>query len=292
MLTRLRFKNFKAWKDSDEIRLAPITVLFGTNSAGKTSIPQLLLMLKQTAESPDRQRALHLGDIRTLVDLGTYDDIVYRHDINKPLEISLGWTLGSPLAVSDPLSNRKYEGNKLRFDGVFKADKRHQPLIHSFGYSLSDDDKKVLELQMHRCEAAKNSKQRNKNEFELKSSQYDLKRRQGRAWPLPHDTHRIAVGTPDGGEEWGLRRGPHNACNEKEGTRGGAELSLRRSAHSPRRTKGKHAAGCLRLDSRTQLMRTFYQKPVADARRCRLATPNHDASPQVEPLHLRPGEAH
>ena len=57
MLTELHIKNFKAWKDSGPIRLAPLTVLFGTNSAGKSSIPQLLLLLKQTAESPDRQRA-------------------------------------------------------------------------------------------------------------------------------------------------------------------------------------------------------------------------------------------
>ena len=64
MLTKLRLRNFKAWKDSGDIRLAPLTVLFGTNSAGKTSIPQLLLLLKQTAESPDRQRALQLGDNR------------------------------------------------------------------------------------------------------------------------------------------------------------------------------------------------------------------------------------
>lgn len=67
MLTKLRIKNFKAWRDTCEIRLAPLTVIFGTNSGGKTSIPQLLLLLKQTAESPDRQRALHLGDTRTLV---------------------------------------------------------------------------------------------------------------------------------------------------------------------------------------------------------------------------------
>jgi hypothetical protein len=56
MLTRLRFTNFKAWEDSGAIRLAPVTVLFGANSAGETSLPQLLLLLRQTAESPDRQR--------------------------------------------------------------------------------------------------------------------------------------------------------------------------------------------------------------------------------------------
>ena len=83
MLTRLRFRNFKAWQDSGDIRLAPLTVLFGANSAGKTSIPQLLLLLKQTAESPDRQRALQLGDSRSLVDLGTYDDVVHNNDTSQ-----------------------------------------------------------------------------------------------------------------------------------------------------------------------------------------------------------------
>jgi len=93
MLTKLRLKNFKAWKDSGDIRLAPLTVLFGTNSAGKTSIPQLLLLLKQTAESPDRQRALQLGDSRSLLDVGTYDDVVHGHDLSQPVEFTLGWSL-------------------------------------------------------------------------------------------------------------------------------------------------------------------------------------------------------
>src|SRR5436305_7627656 len=99
MLTTLRFRNFKAWKDSGEIRLAPLTVLFGANSAGKTSIPQLLLLLKQTAESSDRQRALQFGDSRTLIDAGTYDDAVYRHEMSQPLEIEFTWSLAAPLDV-------------------------------------------------------------------------------------------------------------------------------------------------------------------------------------------------
>ena len=89
MLTNLRLRNFKVWRDSGSIRLAPLTVLFGTNSAGKTSIPQLLLLLKQTAASPDRQRALQLGDQRTLVDLGTYADMVHGHETREPLGIAL-----------------------------------------------------------------------------------------------------------------------------------------------------------------------------------------------------------
>jgi predicted ATPase len=98
MLTKLRLRNFKAWKDSGDIRLAPLTVLFGANSAGKTSIPQLLLLLKQTAESPDRQRALQLGDGRTLVDAGTFDDAVHGHDVTVPVEFTLGWSLEQDLS--------------------------------------------------------------------------------------------------------------------------------------------------------------------------------------------------
>ena len=115
MLTKLRLKNFKAWKDSGDIRLAPLTVLFGTNSAGKTSIPQLLLLLKQTAESSDRQRALQLGDSRTLVDAGTYGDAVHGHDVSLPVEFTFGWSLGEELSIRDPLAKKDYSGNAIEF---------------------------------------------------------------------------------------------------------------------------------------------------------------------------------
>ena len=195
MLTRMRFKSFKAWKDSGGIRLAPITVLFGTNSAGKTSIPQLLLMLKQTAESPDRQRVLHLGDSRTLVDLGTYDDVVHNHDVSESLEISLEWGLGSDLTVVDPLSSREYRGDKLRFDCVLDADKGHQPSCQAFTYSLSQSGSVALDLKMQRREAAAKQSGRRKGEFDLESPQYELRRHQGRPWALPRPTR--FYGFPD-----------------------------------------------------------------------------------------------
>ncbi|MGA2545665.1 MAG: hypothetical protein ABSF43_03910 [Rectinemataceae bacterium] len=65
MLDGLRIKNFKAWSDTGKLRLAPITVFFGTNSSGMSSIGQFLLLLSQTAESPDRHRVLHPGGGRT-----------------------------------------------------------------------------------------------------------------------------------------------------------------------------------------------------------------------------------
>ena len=80
MLTKLRIKNFKAWNDTGDVRIAPLTVLFGSNSAGKSSLGHLLLALKQTAASTDRRRALDTGDASSLVDLGTFVDCLHRHD--------------------------------------------------------------------------------------------------------------------------------------------------------------------------------------------------------------------
>ncbi|MFN9708840.1 MAG: AAA family ATPase [Burkholderiales bacterium] len=52
MLTTLHIKNFKAWRETGTIRLAPLTVIFGANSAGKSSLGHLLLALKQTDLPP------------------------------------------------------------------------------------------------------------------------------------------------------------------------------------------------------------------------------------------------
>ena len=49
MLTELRFTNFKSWPVAD-LACGRITGIFGTNSSGKTSLIQFLLLLKQTKQ--------------------------------------------------------------------------------------------------------------------------------------------------------------------------------------------------------------------------------------------------
>jgi len=177
MLTRLRFSNFKAWKDSGEIRLAPLTILFGANSAGKSCVSQLLLLLKQTAESPDRLRALQFGDVRTLTDAGSYDDAVHQHDVNRPLGIEFAWTLAEPLTIADPVSGARYEGDAVGFSTSLRADDHRQPVVESLKYTVNREAQQVLEIGMKRQEQA--------NKFDLTSSGYELVRHTGRAWPLP-----------------------------------------------------------------------------------------------------------
>jgi predicted ATPase len=102
MIDQLSLRGFKSWQDSGALRLGRLTGLFGANSSGKTSLMQLLLLLKQTADSPDRKLVLDLGDERSLVELGTFQDLAYRHDLSQPLAWSLRWKLPAPLDIGDP----------------------------------------------------------------------------------------------------------------------------------------------------------------------------------------------
>lgn len=117
MLTELSIKNFKAWRDTGKIRLAPLTVFFGSNSAGKTSLLQFLLMLRQTSESPDRHRVLHPGDDNTPVELGTFRDLVFDHDLKNEVEFALAWKLPDTMYVRDPLTREGNLGDRIRFEG-------------------------------------------------------------------------------------------------------------------------------------------------------------------------------
>ena len=73
MITHIRMKNFKSWKDSGEVKLAPLTGFFGTNSSGKSSLLQMLLLLKQTI---GKSEVIFFGDENSLIYLGTFREVV------------------------------------------------------------------------------------------------------------------------------------------------------------------------------------------------------------------------
>lgn len=90
MFTSLKLKNFKAWRDSDKIKLSPVTLLLGSNSTGKSSIIQSLLLLKQTITSPDRSIHLNLGgdEVNDYFNFGHFNDVLTQGATPRQFEIS------------------------------------------------------------------------------------------------------------------------------------------------------------------------------------------------------------
>ena len=186
MLTHLHIRNFKAWKDTGPIRLAPLTVIFGANSAGKSSLGHLLLALQQTARSTDRKRALHLGDSNALIDLGTFADCLHGHDLGKPLEFELGWQLPKALEVNDPLvSAGRFTGDQMLLQVEMVAGKLGQPEVQVMSFALKKKEHLVLDVMMKRDESRK---------FALTSERYGFKMADGRRWPLeePEKFYRLS----------------------------------------------------------------------------------------------------
>ena len=185
MLVELQVKNFKAWQDTRPIRLAPLTVVFGGNSSGKSSLGHLLLALKQTVQISDRKRALHLGDENSLIDLGTFTDCVHGHNLASPVEFSFRWRLPRPLHIDNPLAPTEgYYGDELSLKSTLLADKAGQPITDKIEYKLFDGEEEVLEI----------THGRKGNGGYLEASPLRLIHAQGRKWPAepPEKFYRFA----------------------------------------------------------------------------------------------------
>ena len=86
MLREYRLTNFKAFGETVTIPIRPLTLIFGANSSGKSSIFQSLLMLKQTLEEARNPNTALLPK-GSVVDLGTYSDFVHGHNTALNFEV-------------------------------------------------------------------------------------------------------------------------------------------------------------------------------------------------------------
>lgn len=84
MLTSLEIENFKGIAARQRIDFAPLTLLFGANSAGKSTILQALLYLQELIERglADVDRT-ELGG--SVMELGGFARIVHRHDADRAI---------------------------------------------------------------------------------------------------------------------------------------------------------------------------------------------------------------
>ena len=113
MLLEVGLTNFKAFGSVTQTApLSKITLIYGPNSSGKSSIIQALLMLKQSA--------LLAGNAATIwglitrgewIDLGSYSALLHRHELDRQLGLNL--TFGQ---------STNHVGIKMAFVGVTDVD--------------------------------------------------------------------------------------------------------------------------------------------------------------------------
>lgn len=179
MLNHLTIKNFKGWKNTGNIELAPVTVFFGSNSSGKSSIGQFLVMLKQTVQQPDRKTVLMLSGDKASVNLGTPADIFHNHDMSEKIQFGYDWSLDKKADFGIGKSKRRY--NKLKFQADIQVSNPEVQYLEvgKFSYELLEDDKQRLTVGMKKLDEGMGSRN-----YELFSEIEELRRTKGRPWKL------------------------------------------------------------------------------------------------------------
>jgi predicted ATPase len=180
MLKNIFFENFKAWQQLD-LSLGQVTGIFGTNSSGKSSLIQMLLMLKQTKNNSDRSIALDFGNQDKLTDLGSYQDVVSRHDVTKDIAWKLHWSLAKELKITDiekSTTSVLFNGSELALsstvgltDQLLETKQLRYEFDHS-GFLIESKDETSSEMVL-------------KVEGKAATNQFRFIRTQGRNWKLP-----------------------------------------------------------------------------------------------------------
>ena len=180
MLENMTLSNFKSWEHVN-LTLGYVTGLFGTNSSGKTSLIQFLLLLKQTKDNVDRSLDLDFGGEKSLVNLGHFKNAVHKHEMKKTISWSIDWTLPEKLLISDPEKKRTsklFEGESIRLEAEVRARKgapfTSKIAYHFSGSSFSHTSKTEPETEF----SLQHSKQ-------VGNAKFKFIRQPGRVWTLP-----------------------------------------------------------------------------------------------------------
>lgn len=151
----IKLRNFKSiGAEAQTIELAPITLLFGQNSAGKSTVLQSLIYLREIVvnQNYDPDKTSLGGD---WLDLGGFQNLIHGRDLGEAIELSIGFELDGD-ALPDYLS--EHERDEIEAAGlnlpeawfnqiqsiainikIRWSESRKRPFIESYEVSINDE---------------------------------------------------------------------------------------------------------------------------------------------------------
>jgi AAA15 family ATPase/GTPase len=135
MLTKWGLSNFKSIYNAD-IELAPLTVLTGINSSGKSSLLQSMLMIAQTIQNPNTERALMING--PLVELGSPESIVSQDNTRDDSPaVAINWTWES---------KTECQVKRILWKSTFNFNSS-QPGLNTNRYQIDFNTDKAIEIE-------------------------------------------------------------------------------------------------------------------------------------------------
>ena len=160
MLKEYQIQNFKAFSGPVSIPIKPLTLIYGPNSAGKSSIIQSLMLLKQTLEESDTAET-GLRPKGQFVDLGSFREFIHLHETQKRFSVrfevnALTSQLSSENRYSQPtdqINNKLYkelhhqlsDNPNLSLELIFSQDKNTRKInLDKIIFGLGKDSKPIV----------------------------------------------------------------------------------------------------------------------------------------------------
>lgn len=126
MISSMDIAKFKAFNSTQHAELKPITLIYGANSAGKSSFIQSNLLLKQSINEYglDNTALIPKGKF---IDLGSYKEMVYDHDDKSNIKICHELTLTNRINVL----YRRWKKNiqKIKYESIFSCDESRRIIL-------------------------------------------------------------------------------------------------------------------------------------------------------------------
>jgi hypothetical protein len=159
MLKSIRIANFKAFGDLQEIPLGRITLIYGPNSAGKSSIIQSILLMRQSMQSTSitESRIVFSGED---VNLGTYASALFQHKSENKMRLGFSFSSGRA-GRSNPyrgVFGRNFVKSVdigLDFAKPPLKDQQGDAWITDINYGFSDGTSEPTSVQLTRIKAKK-----------------------------------------------------------------------------------------------------------------------------------------
>ena len=140
MLSEYSLRNFKPFADTSPIPLRRITLIYGPNSSGKSSIIQSILLLKQTIDESD-DPSVPLLPKGNLVDLGSYREFIHGHDLKRSFSIDASFPLAElPEGARSAFGlTQNPKDTSLRFTFTFTTEtKRGDTILSTIDLRVGD----------------------------------------------------------------------------------------------------------------------------------------------------------
>jgi predicted ATP-binding protein involved in virulence len=137
IIRALTIENFKVIREPVRVEFKPITLLFGPNSAGKSTIVQALHYAREILERNNLDVDRTIGTDESF-DLGGFRNLVHKHDLNLPIRLKFELSF-SPLADLSDFFTGKVDNAWIEFE-VKWSNFLSAPLVISCAIGLDGED--------------------------------------------------------------------------------------------------------------------------------------------------------